>query len=150
MACPYFFPTEKSNDIFWPFPRRLPLGAGFCGLCTANNTRSTPTQAELKEFCNLGYAKHCEKIPADRGADSVRFSVVHANKPGKNCIRLHYSLEKNHAPVQQGVLEYDCETRSWFAEHKNTCIQRQAQCYVEMYLNRVIGSPDSIEVIIKS
>ncbi len=143
MACPYFYPTEKSGNILWAFPRRLPLGAGFCGLCLAQGTKSIPTETELKEFCNLGYAGHCEKLPADRQADSVRFSVASVEKTAKDRVRLHYSCEQNHAPVEHGVLEYDCEANFWPTPHNNACIQRQAECYVATYLerqkNRVIG-----------
>ncbi|HEV2989480.1 MAG TPA: hypothetical protein VG759_13650, partial [Candidatus Angelobacter sp.] len=65
----------------------------------------------MKEFCNLGYAGQCEKLPAERDADSVRFSVVPVAKSEKNRIRLHYLVEKDHAPIQHGILEYDCESR---------------------------------------
>jgi len=143
VACPYFFPTEKSSNILWAFPQRLPLGAGFCGLCLAQGTKSTPTETELKEFCNLGYAGKCEKLPADRQTDSVRFSVASLEKATKDRLRLHYSCEQNHAPVEHGVLEYDCEAHSWPMPHNNACIQQQAECYVATYLerqkNRVIG-----------
>ncbi|HEV2964750.1 MAG TPA: hypothetical protein VG649_23180 [Candidatus Angelobacter sp.] len=102
----------------------------------AGNTKSAPTETELKELCNLGYAKQCERLPVDRSADSIRFSVAPANNFAKDRIRLHYSCEQNHAPVEHGVLEYDCETRSWQAVHADPCIQRQAECYVETYLER--------------
>ena len=95
--------------------------------------QNTPTEIELKEFCNLGYARQCEKIPPDRCADSIRFSV--ANDARKR-IRLHYSCERDHAPVEHGVLEYDCEARSWQIAHSDACIQRQAECYMETYLER--------------
>ena len=97
----------------------------------AGNVKSTPTETELKEFCNLGYAKQCARLPADRNADSIRFSVAPTDESAKNRIRLHYSCEQNHAPVEHGLLEYDCETRSWQVRHKDACIQRQAECYVE-------------------
>src|SRR5207302_1927373 len=99
VACPYFFPTEKSNDILWAFPQRLPLGAGFCGSCMAQGGQRIPTETELKEFCNLGYASECESMPKDRRADSVRFSVASGkplNKDAKDRIRLHYSCERDH------------------------------------------------------
>jgi len=99
----------------------------------AQGKHSTPTEIELQEFCNLGYARQCEKLPSDRHADSVRFSVAN---DAKNRIRLHYSCEQNHAPVEHGVLEYDCETRSWPVAHHDACIQRQAEVYVETYLER--------------
>ncbi len=136
MACPYFFPTEKNFDIAWAFPRRLPLGAGFSGQCMAGGIQSKPTQAELKEFCNLGYARRCPKLPANRQADSVRFSMAATNATSNDRLRVYYSCEQNHAPVEHGVLEYDCQTRSWQATHPNACIQRQAECYLGAFLER--------------
>ena len=142
MACPYFFPTEKNFDIDWAFPHRLPLGTGFSGLCMAGNTRSTPTQTELKEFCNLGYAGQCPKLPAHRHADSVRFSRAATNGASKDRLRVYYSCEQNHSPVEHGVLEYDRQTRSWQTTHPDPCIQRQAECYVEAFLERrTTGQP---------
>jgi len=132
VACPYFFPTKKSSTILWPFPQRLPLGAGFCGTCTAGAARSVPDDAELKDFCNLGYAQ-CTKIPAERPSDALRFAVA---KAGGDRILLHYSSERNHAPVEHGQLQYDCTTRTWPVPHPDICIQRQAECYVVTYLER--------------
>ena len=108
----------------------------------AQGSQRTPTETELKEFCNLGYASQCEKMPADRRADSVRFSVASVNPANaKDRIRLHYSCERNHTPVEHGVLEYDCGARAWHVAHPDACIQRQAECYVQTYLekNRWIG-----------
>ena len=102
----------------------------------AGNMKNTPTETKLKEFCNLGYAKQCERLPADRKADSIRFSVSPADKSAKDRIRLHYSCERNHAPVEHGVLDYNCETRTWQVQHTDPCIHRQAECYLETYLER--------------
>lgn len=133
MACPYFFPTEQSANIYWPFPRRLPLGAGYCGTCTAGNLRLTPTEDELREFCNLGYARGCARIPTERETDAVRFAVA---KDGGDRILLHFCCERDHLPVQHGQLQYDCRTRAWPVAHRDACIQRQAECYLSTYLKR--------------
>jgi hypothetical protein len=133
VACPYFFPTTRSTDIDWPFPRRLPLGAGFCGACAAGEERATPADAELREFCNLGYATQCAKLPAARRSDAVRFAIA---KDGGDRILLHYCCERDHAPVEHGQLQYDCGAQAWRVSHQNPCIQRQAECYVAVYLER--------------
>jgi hypothetical protein len=133
VACPYFFPTEKSANIYWAFPRRLPLGAGYCGTCTAGSRQVTPGEDELREFCNLGYARQCSRIPADRHSDAVRFSIA---KDGGDRILLHYCCERDHAPIQHGQLQYDCTSQAWPVSHPDLRIQRQAECYVEMYLER--------------
>ena len=107
----------------------------------AEGKQSTPAEMDLKEFCNLGYAQQCEKLPAHRRADSVRFSVAN---DARSLIRLNYSCELNHAPVEHGVLDYDCEARSWQVAHQDACIQRQAECYVETYLERTrIGAQEN-------
>lgn len=133
MACPYFFPTQKSNEIYWPFPHRLPLGAGFSGCCTAQGEGTLPSDTELKEFCNIGYARQCQKLPAQPQGDSVRFAIA---KDGGDRILLHYSCEREHAPVEHGQLQYDCGAKAWPVPHRDSCIQRQAECYVSTYLER--------------
>lgn len=133
MACPYFFPTERTYAVAWPFPHRLPLGGGFCGACRANDEEFFPDEAMLRDLCNLGHACGCARIPAARPADSVRFAV--AQDAGER-ILLHYVFEREHAPVTHGRLEYDCATRSWPAPLADACAQRQAECYLAMYLER--------------
>lgn len=133
MACPYFFPTEKNATVAWGFPHRLPLGGGFCGVCTATAERHAPEDSQLREMCNLGYARNCPNVPAERSTDAVRFAV--ARDMGSR-IRLHYSCERNHAPVEHGVLEYDCVAGKWPIGHQSECIQRQAECFVGSYLEK--------------
>src|SRR6478736_7085140 len=65
VACPFFYPTERVS-LGWPFPARLPLGAGFTGACRAGVEEITPSETELREFCNIGYAGGCCHMPADR------------------------------------------------------------------------------------
>ena len=104
MACPFFFPTERIS-IGWPFPARLPLGAGFSGTCHAGIDEVTPSEVELRDFCNMGYADGCPRLPADRCADNVRFAVA---RDEESRIVLHYVSERFHQPVEYGRLEYDC------------------------------------------
>jgi hypothetical protein len=133
VACPYFYPTDKSTTISWPAPSRLPLGAGFCGSCTAAGGQSTPGDEELREFCNLGYARRCGRLPAQRSTDAVRFSIA---KDGGDRLLLHYCCERDYAPVEHGQLQYDCRSKTWPVAHPNACVQRQAECYVLTYLER--------------
>ena len=131
MACPYFLPTEKAQDLFWPFPQRLPLGSGFRGSCTASGEPQPAGENELQQFCNLGYARGCSRLPATRRSDAVRFSV--GQDDGYTVI-LRYCCELDHAPVQHGELRYDCQSATWQAAHVDACIQRQAECYLMTYL----------------
>jgi hypothetical protein len=133
VACPFFFPEERTFLIGWPFPRRLPLGAGFCGTCRAGAEPVTPTEIELKDFCNLGYASRCARMPAERRADSLRFAV--GNDEGDK-ITFQYVYEREHAPVEHGRLEYDYTTQRWLAPLDDACAQRQAECYLAGYLER--------------
>ena len=141
MACPYFLPREKTWNVAWPFPRRLPLGAGFCGTCTAGAEPVSPSDQELKDFCNLGYAKGCSRFPADRSADAVRFAIA---KHAADRIVLQYVSELAHAPVENGTLEYDTVAQQWLVKHANACTQRQAECYVAGYLERKQSAADRV------
>lgn len=131
MACPYFYPTERTFAIGWPFPHRLPLRGGFCGTCRAGGEEFAPDEPALRDFCNLGHARGCVRIPSLRRADSVRFSV--ARDAGEK-ILLHYVYDREHAPVESGRLEYDCAARRWISTIDDACAQRQAECYLAMYL----------------
>lgn len=102
-------------------------------MCMANGEQVTPAEHELREFCNLGYARQCARIPVKRSSDGVRFSVA---KDNGNRILLHFSLERDHAPLTHGQMEYDCLSRAWLTSHSDICILRQAECYVAGYMER--------------
>jgi len=131
VACPFFYPTERSFSIAWSFPQRLPLGAGFCGTCRAKGAEVVPDDATIRDFCNLGHAAGCTRLPARRPADSVRFAVA---EDGDDRILLDYVYDREHAPVKHGRLEYNCESRRWIRSLEDACGQRQAECYLALYL----------------
>jgi hypothetical protein len=133
MACPFFFPAHRASDIQWNFPARLPLGAGFCGMCRAAGGDVLPSDSELREFCNLGYASQCSRMPADRRADCVRFSI--AQDHGVR-ILLHFVLERDHVPVEWGILEFDAAAQKWNSVKQDPVLQRQAECYLSAYIDR--------------
>lgn len=135
MACPFFFPAEKSQTVAWAFPSRLPLGSGFCGSCRANGQESTPSDGEIRDFCNLGYAAGCSRFPEERRADCLRF-VVADDDASAGRIVLAYIYEREHTPVEHGRLEYDCASQSWLAMLSDACGQRQAECFLSVYLER--------------
>ncbi len=133
MACPFFMPTEKYVAA-WPRRPRLPLGDGWAGHCTApGHQGALPNDHELKEFCNLGYAKHCPRLPAKRLWDAVRFSVSgeRANK-----VAIYFVCETDHRPGEHGALEFDISSNSWTVPHRDARVQKMAQCYLEAYLVR--------------
>ncbi len=137
MACPFFFPTLKSDSIGWAFPVRLPLGSGFCGTCRAAASEIEPTESELRDFCNLGYSTGCPRLPQDRSFDCVRFAVA---MDSATAIVLHYVFEREHAPVEHGRLEFDRGLRDWKVKLSNTVVQRQAEVYLQNYLERRRGT----------
>ena len=88
----------------WLHPSRLPLGAGWSGVCGASAAETVPGEDHLREFCNLGYAAGCPQLPAERDWDAVRFSVASLSESE---ITLHYACERDHAPVAHGTLTYE-------------------------------------------
>jgi hypothetical protein len=133
MACPFFYPVERSYAIGWAFPARLPLGVGYCGTCRAGGAEVTPTDIELRDYCNLGYAKGCQKMPEVRFADCVRFAL---SKDDGTRIALQYVYERGHEPVKNGVVEYDCLAHQWTVSLSDAIVQRQAECFLATYLER--------------
>ena len=134
MACPYFIPTEKFEDGAWPHRTRLPLGDGWRGLCTATaGDYLAPSDDELRDFCNLGYAAQCRRLPAQRRFDAVRFSVV---RDREERIEVCYVLEAAHRPGTHGMLAYDSTAGRWAEPHADPRIQAMASCYLESYFER--------------
>jgi hypothetical protein len=134
MPCPYFIPTEPFDDRGFVHPQRLPLGAGFRGTCGAPGCLQTkPTEEELKTSCNLGYARDCSRLPQDRTADAVRFSVLR-DRDGQ--IALCYVSELNYLPQEYGDLHYEVAMKRWSQTHANSLIQGLADCYLKSYLSR--------------
>jgi len=134
MACPYFIPTEKFGDGAWPHRERLPLGDGWRGLCTASHEEQiVPSDDQLLQFCNLGYAAQCPRCPTQRRYDAVRFSVA---RDRDQRIEICYVLEAAHRPGKHGVLAYDSGAGRWARSHPDPRIQAMAACYLESYFER--------------
>ena len=138
MACPFFMPTEKFGGGAWMHPSRLPLGAGWRGICTAPGAQaSLPGDDQLTNSCNLGYARKCPNLPPERCCDAVRFAVA------RDCntrIVLWYVCEFEHLPMEHGILEYEIEQSSWIRGHGDARIQKMAECYLQSYKERTRGN----------
>ncbi len=131
MACPFFMP-ERRLESDWPFPQRLPLGAGWSGVCTAPGHDGTqPGDNELKSGCNLGYAKNCSRLPADRHADAVRFAL---GEESDGILRVRFACERQYLPAAHGELSYQRATATWVEKHTDARVQRMAECYVQIKL----------------
>jgi len=137
LACPFFMPIQKLDGV-WLHPSRLPLGGGWDGHCSApGHEGAQPSHDELHEFCNLGYAAKCSRLPVDRESDAVRFSV--ARDQGSR-LQLWFVCETGHRPTKHGTLEYDVERNQWMSSHSDPRIQKMLECYVQAYLQRRIQS----------
>ncbi len=120
MACPFFRPLRQ---LEWS-TGRAPLGAIFEGECERHGTGEPRS-------CNFGYARgSCAEFPDDSPADAVRFSVS-ANSAG--VVKLIWILEKDHAPIDHGFLEY---TAGAFTVEPAGVLAAQARVFIETYLRR--------------
>lgn len=140
VACPFFLPIEKLAGGSWLHAERLPLGSGWRGHCTAPGYEGkVPTQEELTEFCNLGYAEGCGRLPVDRMWDSVRFgarTLQDGKKGTGGCIRVRYVCERGHRPVEHGELEFNPQEARWESRHHDDRVQRMAECFLTGYVEK--------------
>ena len=133
MACPFFMPQQRFESG-WPFPQRLPLGAGWAGTCTApGHAGARPSNEELTSGCNVGYAKACSRLPADRHADAVRFAL---GEERDGVLRVLFACERSYLPAGHGELLYDKAHGVWLEPHADACVQRMAECYVQAQMQR--------------
>lgn len=147
MACPFFMPEDRF-DSNWPFPQRLPLGAGWSGTCTAPGHEGTrPKPEELKSACNMGYARDCHRLPDERDADAVRFALSTPTQakaaPGgqerDGIVRVLFACERAYLPASHGELVYDKTNGVWLQKHDDACLQRMAECYLQAQMQRRTG-----------
>lgn len=132
MACPFFIPTERLDGV-WNFPDRLPLAAGFSGVCGAPGQMLTrPSDEALRDHCNLGHAA-CSRLPENRTADSVRFS---ARAIDHHKIAVRYVYEKDCRPAGGGTLEYDEHVQRWSTVSGDERLLRQAECFLNAWRSR--------------
>jgi len=134
VACPFFMPVKRlEQDGTWFHPSRLPLKGGWDGhCCVPGHENAVLARDDLRE-CNLGYAANCSRLPRERTCDAIRISV--AQDAGTKLL-VCFVCELNHHPVENGTLEYDLAGARWKSCHSNVRIQRMAECYLEMYLQR--------------
>jgi hypothetical protein len=144
-------PTEKYPNGSWPHPARLPLGCGWTGHCTApGHETEVPDANALEQFCNLGYAEQCGKLPRERAWDAVRFGIT-ARKAESNefpnanrSIRLRYVCERHHLPAEHGFLEFESASPHCAQPHYDERVQKMAECFVASYLEKIKPRPDDV------
>jgi hypothetical protein len=122
VACPFFSPLRK---LEWS-TGRTPLGAIYEGECERRGTGNP-------RHCNFGYARgSCPDFPDESPADAVRFSV---SAKAAGVVNIIWILEKDHAPLHHGFLEYT-ESTGQFAAELSGALAVQARVFVENYLRR--------------
>ena len=141
MACPFFMPVQRLENGTWMHAGRLPLGCGWSGHCTApGHEGEAPSQEELQEFCNLGYAVGCGRLPRERAWDSVRFAARTVESEGENGnrarIQVRYVCERGHRPAEHGMLEFDPAEARWEHSHRDSRVQRMVECFLESYVEK--------------
>jgi hypothetical protein len=141
VACPFFMPMEKLENGSWPHSSRLPLGGGWSGRCTAPGHENTvPSPDDLREYCNLGYAANCGRLPQQRAWDSIRFGARTVLAEGDNLaagqIQIRYVCERDHLPVEHGTLKFDAVAACWELRHADDRLQRMAECYLASYVEK--------------
>lgn len=132
-------PVKKLENGEWLHASRLPLGCGWSGHCTApGHEGEEPSQAELRDFCNLGYAEGCGRLPQERAWDTVRFSARRMSSEGTNDsarrIQVRYICERGHRPAEHGFLEFVATEARWAKRHPDDRVQRMAECYLASYV----------------
>jgi hypothetical protein len=95
---------------------------------------------ELQEFCNLGYAEQCPRLPRERLWDSVRFTVRVTGGATESTdgyrFQVGYVCERGHLPAGHGLLEFDPSESRWIKQHPDGRVQRLAECFIAGYLER--------------
>ena len=130
MACPYFDPGERLPGS------RGSLGDLYAGLCRADaGSDWQPDVQTVQDRCNLGYARgRCGHFPEGHGPDAVRFSV---SKHEEAAIRVLYSVECDHRPYSNGLLEYSTQSGAFVGALPDASLERLGAAYVRSYLRRV-------------
>jgi len=81
----------------------------------------------------MGYAKHCSRLPADRHADAVRFVL---GEESNGVLHVRFACELAYLPAAHGELLYEKASATWLLKHEDARIQRMAECYVQVQLER--------------
>jgi hypothetical protein len=135
LACPFFFPTCRSQAGAFSHPSRLPLAGGWEGTCTApGHEGQVPDSFEA---CNLGYASACPWLPLERKSDAVRFAIAQENEARSLVV---YVCEKDHLPTEHGKLEFFIHNGECVNPHSDARIQKMAECFLTSRRVKVEGT----------
>jgi hypothetical protein len=111
------------------------LGDPFGGACHAQPADIVePSDAHQRELCNCGYARtRCDRFPGGEAADAVRFSVTDDTPTRLSVV---YVVEKDHAPVEFGTLEYLIADARLDGPVISDILMQQTRAFLESYLRR--------------
>jgi hypothetical protein len=128
-------PVERLENTEWLHAPRLPLGDMYRGVCHARSQDLfEPPESDQRELCNCGYARdRCGRLPAD-ARDAIRFSVI--GDTGGH-VRIIWVIEKDHSPVEFGMLEYAEGKLSSENFSATPLLTAQATAFIRSYLDRV-------------
>jgi hypothetical protein len=133
-------PLRRLDITGWVRPPRYPLGDLFSGTCHAKP--SDPAEGSQNELCNCGYARsRCDRFPGPSAPDAVRFSVTDDTP---NRLLIVYVVEKDHAPVEFGTLEYLIADSRLHGPRVSDVLAQQARAFLESYLSRRAGKRGSV------
>jgi hypothetical protein len=116
------------------------LGDTFIGACHARPSEifKPPEAQHQRDLCNCGYARgRCDRFPGGDAPDAVRFSVT-GDTPTR--LSVVYVVEKDHAPVEFGTLEYTIDESSFEGSRVSDILTQQARAFLESYLRRRVLS----------
>jgi hypothetical protein len=118
----------------WIHAPRLPLGDAYRGVCHAlSHDPFAPAESDQRDLCNCGYARgRCSRLPTG-GPDAVRFSVS-GDAGGR--VRIIWIIEKDHAPVEFGTLDYAEGKLSSENFSATPLLTAQATAFIRSYLDR--------------
>jgi hypothetical protein len=140
LACPFFSPVHRVDNIALPHPERLPLGAAWHGSCAAPGQADALLSNEELQECNVGYAKKCPRLPKERSADAIRFGV---SSDSGEAISVQFVVESQYLPVAHGLLQYDPREKKWTSEHPEPLAQKLAEAFLQSYVERRSPVPNS-------
>jgi hypothetical protein len=79
-------------------------------------------------------------LPRERMWDSVRFvaRTMGADAENGNSVRIQirYVCENGHRPAENGVLAFDVVEARWVERHRDSRVQRMAECFLESYVEK--------------
>jgi hypothetical protein len=136
VACPFFVPSRRLEITGWLHAPRLPLGDPFGGACRADPAEiiEPPDAQHQRDLCIRGYARgRCDRFPGGSAADAVRFSVT---EDTPNRLLVVYVVEKDHAPVEFGTLQYSVDDSHLDGPPISDILVQQARAFLESYLRR--------------